>query len=97
MQQMRFVTNHGRVLLRIAREPDARLRDIGSHLGITERRVYDIVNDLVAGGYVIKSKAGRRNNYEIPHHRDIPDAVEQSSTVGELFGLLTGRRSGASD
>ena len=93
MQQLRFVTNHGRVLLRIAHDPDARLRDIGGYLGLTERRVYDIVNDLVTGGYVIKTKVGRRNSYEIQDHLTIPGATEQSRTIGELLGLLTGSRS----
>jgi hypothetical protein len=93
MQSIRFVTNHGRVLLRIAHDPDARLRDIGGHLGISERRVYDIVNDLVAGGYVVKNKAGRRNSYTIPPHHDLPDAIDQRRTVGLLLELLTAERS----
>ena len=93
MQQLRFVTNHGRVLLRISDDPGARLRDIGAHLGITERRVYDIVNDLVAGGYVVKNKTGRRNSYEIPNHHELSDAVEQRRTVGRLLDLLTADRS----
>ena len=32
-----FLTNHARVLLRIAHDPGARLRDIAASLGITER------------------------------------------------------------
>ncbi len=32
-----FLTSHARVLLRIARDPGARLRDIAASLGITER------------------------------------------------------------
>ena len=90
MQQMRFITNHGQVLLRIAHDPDARLRDIGGHLGITERRVYDIVSDLVDGGYVVKSKKGRRNSYQIQDHLTIPGASEQGRSVGKLLQLLTG-------
>jgi predicted transcriptional regulator len=97
MQQMRFITNHGQVLLRIAHDPDARLREIGGHLGITERRVYDIVSDLVAGGYVVKFKKGRRNSYEIQDHLTIPGASEQSRSVGELLLLLTGSRRNGSD
>ena len=38
MAEWGFLTNHARVLLHIARDPGARLRDIAASLGITERR-----------------------------------------------------------
>ena len=60
-----FLTNHGRALLCIARDPDARLRDIAGSLAITERRAHDIVSDLTEAGYVLKTKDGRRNRYEV--------------------------------
>jgi DNA-binding IclR family transcriptional regulator len=46
-----FLTSHARVLLRIARDPGARLRDIAASVGITERSAYGIVTDLTAAGY----------------------------------------------
>ena len=51
-----FLTSHARVLLCIARDPGARLRDIAASLGITERSAYGIVTDLTAVGYVAKQK-----------------------------------------
>ncbi len=92
MQQIAFITNHGRVLLYIAAEPDARLRDIGAKLGITERRVYDIVTDLVVGGYVIKTKVGRRNRYEVQDLVDMPESIEQARAIGDLVQVMTGQR-----
>ena len=41
-----FLSNHGRALLCIAHDPDVRLRDIASELGVTERSAYAIVTDL---------------------------------------------------
>jgi hypothetical protein len=35
-----FMTNHARVLMCIAHDPGARLRDIAASLGITERSAY---------------------------------------------------------
>lgn len=35
--QWTFLTNHARVLLQIARDPDTRLRDIATGIGITEQ------------------------------------------------------------
>ena len=45
----------------MARHPDARLREIATEVGITERSVQTILNDLVAEGYVDRSRVGRRN------------------------------------
>ncbi len=56
-----FLTNHGRVLLCIARDPGVRLRDIADRLGITERSAHGIVTDLAEAGYVVTHKDGRRN------------------------------------
>jgi DNA-binding IclR family transcriptional regulator len=60
-----FVTNHARVLAIVAADPNARLRDIASAVGITERTALQIVNDLEQAGYLTKSRAGRRNQYTL--------------------------------
>jgi hypothetical protein len=46
-----FLTSHAQVLLCIAHDPGIRLRDIGTTLGITERRAYGIVADLTEAGH----------------------------------------------
>ena len=86
-----FLTNHGRALLCIARDPDIRLRDIAVALGITERRAYGIVNDLTEAGYVIKEKEGRRNRYQVQEHLPLPEAPDQEQAIGEVLSLMTGR------
>ena len=50
MANWTFLSNHGRALLCISRDPTTRLRDIAAELGMTERRAYDIVNNLGKGG-----------------------------------------------
>ena len=85
-----FLTNHARVLLRIADDPDARLRDIAAALGITERSAYSIVTDLTAAGYVVKQKDGRRNRYQIQAHLPLPEPTSQKRTIGEILALLAG-------
>ena len=91
MTTWNFLTNHGRALLCIAHDPEMRLRDMATSLGITERRAYAIVNDLTEAGYVIKSRDGRRNRYQIQKHLPIPDAVERKQAIGQVLDLLTGR------
>ena len=50
MESWSFLTNHARVLLCIAHDPSARLRDIAASLGITERTAHGIVADLAGPG-----------------------------------------------
>lgn len=83
-----FLTNHARVLLRIADDPGARLRDIAAALGITERRAYSIVTDLTAAGYVVKQKDGRRNRYQVQGHLPLPEPASRERTIGEILALL---------
>jgi DNA-binding IclR family transcriptional regulator len=58
-----FLTSQARLLLRIARDPGVRLRDIAARTGLTEHTAYGIVTDLTGAGYVVKHKDGRRNRY----------------------------------
>lgn len=85
-----FLTNHARVLLRIAQDPGTRLRDIAATVGITERRAYSIVTDLTAAGYVVKQKAGRRNRYQIQAHLPLPEPASREPAIGDVLAVLMG-------
>ena len=86
-----FLTNHARVLLHIAHDPGARLRDIAATLGITERRAHGIVTDLAEAGYVITHKAGRSNRYQIQAHLPVPGPGTREPAVGEVVALFAAR------
>jgi hypothetical protein len=88
MGEWNFLTNHARALLCVARDPGVRLRDIAGTVGISERRAFGIVSDLVEAGYLAKDREGRRNRYEIRHHLPLPDAEGRERTIGELLELL---------
>ena len=90
MANWSFLTNHARVLLCIAHDPAARLRDIAAGLGITERSAYGIVTELAEAGYVVKQKDGRRNRYQIQAHLPLPEPTSRERTVGEILALLAG-------
>jgi hypothetical protein len=92
MAEWGFLTNHARVLLHIARDPDARLRDISASLGITERRAHGIITDLAKAGYVITQKDGRRNRYQIQAHLPVPEPGTREPAVGEVVALFAARR-----
>lgn len=88
------MTNHAQVLLCVAGDPAARLRDIAVSAGITERSAYGIISDLTEAGYVVKHKDGRRNKYQIQAHLPLPEAAIRERTVGELLNLLVGTETG---
>ena len=92
MEGWSFLTNHARVLLCIAHDPGARLRDIAASLGITDRSVYGIVTDLTTAGYVIKHRDGRRNLYQIQAHLPLPEPASKEPAIGEVLALLMGNR-----
>ena len=94
MESWSFLTNHARVLLSIAHDPGARLRDIAAALGITERSAYGIVTDLTRAGYVVKEKDGRRNRYQIQAHLPLPDPVGREPAIGDVLAVLMGGDAG---
>lgn len=73
---------------------DVRIRDTATNLGITERRGHGIVTDLTDAGYLIKSKEGRRNRYEVQSHLPIPEPTARERAIGEVVDLLGGDRRG---
>lgn len=92
MESWSFLTNHGRALLCIAREPDVRLRDIAARLEISERRAYGIVADLTEAGYVVKRRDGRRNRYEVQTHLPLPEPDIRQLAIGDVLDLLGNRQ-----
>jgi hypothetical protein len=89
-----FLTNHARVLLCIAHDPGARLRDISASLGITERSAHGIITDLAKAGYVVKQKDGRRNRYQIEAHLPLREPGSQEPAIGEVLAVLLGNTDG---
>ena len=90
MASWTFLTYHARVLLLVAHDPGARLRDIAASLDITERSAFGIMADLVEAGYVVKEKNGRRNRYHVQAHLPLPEPDGRERTVGEILTLLAG-------
>ena len=88
-----FLTNHAHVLLCVARDPDARMRDVADDVGITERAAQRIVADLADAGYLERHREGRRNRYELHPELPLRHPLEQKHRIGEILEVLTeGRR-----
>jgi predicted DNA-binding transcriptional regulator YafY len=83
-----FLSNHGNVLLCIARDPQIRISEIADSVGIGERAVQKIVADLVADGYLVRTKEGRRNRYEINPRARLRHPLFADLEIGPLITAL---------
>ena len=83
-----FLSNHGHVLLSVADDPDARIRDIAERVGITERAAQLIIGDLVEAGYVTRTRVGRRNSYRIAAERPFRHPAESGRNVDDLVSIF---------
>ena len=79
-------TNHGGILLALARRPDLRIREVAAAVGITERAAQGILTDLVEAGYLERTKTGRRNRYVV--RGDAPLSDRSGREVADLFRAL---------
>ena len=85
-------TTRARVLLYIAHDPGARLRDIAATLGGTKR--------LAQAGHLIRQEDGRRNRYQVQAHLPLPDPApanppsepESSALAGDAVLRRPGSR-----
>jgi DNA-binding transcriptional ArsR family regulator len=83
-----LLTGHGHVLVEIARNPQARLRDLSARAGITERAVQLIVSDLEEAGYITRYREGRRNRYVVNPATAFRHPSQDGLPVGPFLDLL---------
>jgi predicted MarR family transcription regulator len=83
-----LLTGHGHVLVEIARNPKARIRDISAMVGLTDRTVQAIVADLEAAGYLTRTRTGRRTVYTVNPDSLFRHPAQQGLRVGPLLDLL---------
>ena len=91
-----FLTNHGAVLLCVAEDPSIRMREIADRVQITERAAQRIVSDLIAAGYLERTRNGRRNTYAV--RADLPVALhtQRELDVRSLLQVLLAYTDGRS-
>lgn len=87
-----FFTNHARVFLAIARDPDIRLRDIAVGCHIAERTAQSIVADLERAGYVSRERHGRRTRYTLRRDGLLHHPAEAHLSLGELLDVCFPRQ-----
>ena len=92
MSEWTFLTNHSQVLLCVARNgTKERLtaREIAEIVGITERAVQRILEDLESAGYISRFRDGRNNRYEIHPELPMRHPAQRGRAVKDLLELLS--------
>lgn len=87
-----FLSNHGHVLLCVARDPNIRVREIAQAVGITERAVQRILGELEEAGVIARRREGRRTRYEVDGDLPLRHPIEADHSVGELLRLADSKR-----
>lgn len=83
-----FLSNHGHVLVLVAREPGILLSELSQRVGITERAARSILRDLEDAGYLSRTKVGRRNRYEVHPEGRLRHPEESETAVSDLLAIF---------
>lgn len=83
-----FFTNHGFVLMVVARRPDLKLKEVAEEVGITLRQTQAIVGDLVEAGYLERRREGRRNRYVVHGDRPLRHRLTEAHNASDVLRAL---------
>ena len=72
----------------LARDSEARVRDIAAAVGVTERAVQRILSELEEANVIERERVGRRNHYRLNIDQPLRHPLEANHTVGELIMTL---------
>lgn len=84
-----FLTNHLHVILCLHRNQQTTVRILAASVGITERSIQRILNELIEASVISRTKIGRENTYKIDYKYRLRHQLEKNHSIGELLELLT--------
>ena len=77
------------MLIVLNSEPDLVLREVALRVGITERAVQRIIQDLETGGFIERERVGRRNRYVVLVDQPLRHPIEAHRRIGDLLALIS--------
>lgn len=83
-----FLTNHSHVLVVLHNNPELVLREVALKVGITERAVQRIIQDLESEGFIERERVGRRNRYVVLADKPLRHPIESHRNIGDLLALV---------
>ncbi|MBI4287010.1 MAG: winged helix-turn-helix transcriptional regulator [Chloroflexi bacterium] len=89
-----LITNHGLVLSYISKHPRSTARELAIAVGLTERSIRKIIDDLEEAGFIVRRREGRRNHYRINPEMNMSHPSHGEIAIGGLLELMGWRRRG---
>lgn len=90
-----LMSSHGVVLFYIAAHPESTMREMSATLGLTERRVAQLVRDLSESDLLTINRTGRRNTYSVNAEAPFRHPTLRHVTLGQFGKLLSDETEGA--
>ena len=79
---------HGVVLFFIASSPNVTIREMSGALGLTERRISQVIRDLSDSDYITVKRVGRRNTYAVNPEANFRHPTLSHIKLGDFMELL---------
>lgn len=83
-----FFSNHAHVLICLYQDSEMVLRELAQRVGITERSVQTIIQDLEQAGYIERERVGRRNRYHVIRNKHLRHPIEEHCTIDMLVDVI---------
>jgi len=80
-----FFSHYAHVLICLAENPRARLRELADKVGVTERTAMRLIDRLDQAGVVKRVRQGRRNYYQINTQGPLEHPMEARCSVERLL------------
>lgn len=90
MVEWNFISNHGLVLVYIAKHPRSTAREIASAVNVTEWTIHKIISELEREGFVRRKKEGRNNVYHVNKNAKLRHSIIDHISVRDFLSLLAG-------
>lgn len=76
----------------ISKHPRSTALEIASAVGLTERSIRKIIDDLEDAGFIVRRREGRRNRYRINPEMNMTHPSHGEIVVGDLLAVLGWKR-----
>ena len=90
MVEWNFISNHGLVLVYIAKHPRSTAREIALAVNVTEWTVHKIISQLEKDGFVKRKREGRSNVYHVNKSAKLRHGIIDHVSVRDFLSLLAG-------
>ena len=87
-QRWTLFTNHGGVLLYVAKYPGTTVAEAAGAMKLSPRTVLRILADLSAAGFITIEKSGRQNLYSVSPHSELRRPEMRGVKVARLLNMF---------